>query len=550
MSKEIDCNPFKTIALSLSGGGYRATCFHLGTMCYLDSLSYNDKSLLERAKVISSVSGGTFVAVIYAECLAKGLGLKECFHRLYHFMTEVDVIGEAFDILKEKKWDFKKNKNLINAVSIVYRRHLTQECFGVLWNESKSHLTEISFNSTDFASGINFRFQKTKDDQGYIGNKYFQEKVEKAKHIRLADIIATSSCFPGGFEPILYPDDFMDENCVDNAQHRMTNKNSVSKRTFPLMDGGIYDNQGIDAVLLACDRMRRFYPEHENQEMPIDLYIISDVAEGPSKPFVLRKMLFKGRLMSSLNLNLIMSYSLIVALIILVVMLITKPKAFLIIETLFFSISFFLFLIIFAAKHCLCSKKLLRMLYIPEVLDVSLKKIFSYNLNTLLLSVYHRITSLIYMSSSVFMRQVRRLSIKQIYENEKWEQRRILNAIWDLRKDKVDGRNKDQELGIAYPSEKILNLTKEAMEMKTTLWFRDEELTGETTMPDKLIVCGQYTCCFNLLQYIERLFKSGICDSLDDAGKRTLELLRKKLRSDWDRFNTDPFWQLAEYKER
>lgn len=348
---------------------------------------------------------------------------------------------------------------------------------------------------------------------------------------------------------MLYPDDFMDENADGNAQLRMINKNNASKKTFPLMDGGIYDNQGIDAVLLASDRMKLFYPEHESQGMPIDLYIISDVAEGPTKPFVLRERLFKGRLLNCLNLNMVMCCSLIVSLIMFVMLLITKSKVFLIIETAFFSASSLLFLIIFVAKHCLCSKKLLRNFYAPEVLDAPLKKVFSYNLNTLLLSIYHRITSLIYMSSSVFMRQIRRLSIKQIYENSKWEDRRILNAIWDLRKDKVDSRNKDQELGIALPSERILNLTKEAMEMKTTLWFTYDELKGKFMMPDKLIACGQYTACFNLLQYIERLFKKKNFESLDETEKIALELLRKKLRSDWEKFNKEPFWLLEEYRE-
>jgi predicted acylesterase/phospholipase RssA len=170
--------PFNTIALSLSGGGYRATCFHLGTICYLDSVLYQNKSLLERVSVLSSVSGGTFVAVLYAESLAKGQGVRECFQRLYHFMTRVDVISEAFDILREKKWDFKKNRNLINAVSVVYYRHLTQERFGILWNESRSHLTEICFNSTDFASGINFRFQKTKANLLRVGELLFLFKIK------------------------------------------------------------------------------------------------------------------------------------------------------------------------------------------------------------------------------------------------------------------------------------------------------------------------------------------------------------------------------------
>ncbi len=58
--------PLNEIALCLSGGGYRAASFHLGTMDYLYRLKYKGEPLLHRVKAISTVSGGTFTGVLYA----------------------------------------------------------------------------------------------------------------------------------------------------------------------------------------------------------------------------------------------------------------------------------------------------------------------------------------------------------------------------------------------------------------------------------------------------------------------------------------------------
>lgn len=50
--------PFGEIALSFSGGGVRAVGFHLGSLSYLDHVG-----LREDVKILSTVSGGTFVGL-------------------------------------------------------------------------------------------------------------------------------------------------------------------------------------------------------------------------------------------------------------------------------------------------------------------------------------------------------------------------------------------------------------------------------------------------------------------------------------------------------
>ena len=53
---EIDSQPNAEIGLALSGGGYRATLFHLGALCRMNELGWLHK--LDR---VTSVSGGSIV---------------------------------------------------------------------------------------------------------------------------------------------------------------------------------------------------------------------------------------------------------------------------------------------------------------------------------------------------------------------------------------------------------------------------------------------------------------------------------------------------------
>lgn len=57
-------SPEHKLGLSLSGGGYRAAAFHLGTIRKLQQMG-----ILERVDVISTISGGSITGAYY--CLQK-----------------------------------------------------------------------------------------------------------------------------------------------------------------------------------------------------------------------------------------------------------------------------------------------------------------------------------------------------------------------------------------------------------------------------------------------------------------------------------------------
>ncbi|MEZ4980361.1 MAG: hypothetical protein R2769_02000 [Saprospiraceae bacterium] len=99
-----------------------------------------------------------------------------------------------------------------------------------------------------------------------FGNNGFRIPEEAGSCTRLGDIVAASSCFPMGFEPLVFPKDF----CADEASPLYQYWKEKGNKPLALMDGGIIDNQGIDGVNLAADRLKK-------ENIHIESYIISSV---------------------------------------------------------------------------------------------------------------------------------------------------------------------------------------------------------------------------------------------------------------------------------
>src|SRR5581483_8968341 len=129
------------------------------------------------------------------------------------------------------------------------------------------HLEAVAFNSTEFHNAVDFRFRNK--GTGFFGNYYLRINNAQAAEVRLSDAMAASSCFPGGFEPILWPSDFLYENAKDL---RAINP----KEPVGIMDGGIYDNQGIDTILRYKNAEETLY---------FDCIIISDVSSPYMNPY-------------------------------------------------------------------------------------------------------------------------------------------------------------------------------------------------------------------------------------------------------------------------
>jgi predicted acylesterase/phospholipase RssA len=111
------------IALSLSGGGYRAAAFHLGCMKCLNDEIRHEAPLLSRLAILSSISGGTITAVVYAHTLARGRSFQEFYEAVKDFLHRDELLNRAFGKLNNPDaWKAypMKQRNLINAFALVY----------------------------------------------------------------------------------------------------------------------------------------------------------------------------------------------------------------------------------------------------------------------------------------------------------------------------------------------------------------------------------------------------------------------------------------------
>src|SRR6266850_975560 len=242
------------IALAFSGGGYRASGFHLGTLECLDRLG-----LLDDVKVLSTISGGTFTGAAYALSRTRRTSFSEFRDTFALDLQKLNVIEQALGRLVESR-ESAVNASLICAAARVYDDVLFKNAyFGELFGGVV--FDDLAFNATEFVYGLSFRFAVSSSG-AVIGNKYFKVPPAAAEKIRIADIVAASSCFPGGFEPILFPDQFRFKDGLIPGEL----KTKEFEKPVPLMDGGIYDNQGISSVLLALKRNPQAF----------DLLLISD----------------------------------------------------------------------------------------------------------------------------------------------------------------------------------------------------------------------------------------------------------------------------------
>lgn len=247
-----DDAPFGRIALSFSGGGGRAAGFHLGTLVYLDRAD-----ILEDVTILSTVSGGSFVGASYALALKQAPDGED---RHVTFRNYFESFKEVLQTAKLLPWALKHMTSgcdsLVTALAQVYNdTFLKNARFGIFWGGRDIHLKDIIFNATEFRTGAAFRFQKS-DHPCVIGNDRVCISADYAKQMRLADVVASSSCIPVGLEPLNFPDDFRwpADSPGIVAAIKADLKRQCGNEDIPIMDGGVYDNQGIESALLAVRR--------------------------------------------------------------------------------------------------------------------------------------------------------------------------------------------------------------------------------------------------------------------------------------------------------
>jgi predicted acylesterase/phospholipase RssA len=527
--------PFSKIAISLSGGGYRATTFHLGALSLLNALDFGEERLLKEVKIVSTISGGTLTGVMYAQMLAEGKAFGDCFDKLYFLLEEDKLVARALQKLNNpKKWTNKhKSRDVINAFSEVYDEHFYDRgTFAALYDNKEGHLTDAIFGASEFTTGIQFRFQHGHEDERF-GNGNLSLPLEVAREIRLADAAAASSCFPGGFEPMIMPKDF--GNGPDSAVD-ISWSQTEHEPTTAIMDGGILDNQGIEGVKLAERR------HIKDGLSPIGTYIISDVAGENMEPFVVPKMkenwflnLFTFRRINVLALLSLIGLAASIYFFDLPVWAIILNSGVLTL-ILLWAATYFI------AQHFFYKEveNTFAGAQLPEILQ-DFKVITRTPVYIVAYLVRFRAMSAAKMVMDIFLRRIRRLQLNALYASPKWNGRIKDNNIYAL------SHKSTAEIGF-----RMTEVVNNANTMPTSLWFTEEQKANH--MLDDLIACGQFTLCYNLLEYCKELqtkeFQGqNVWEKTPQEQQQRIEALEKQLEDYWKQFMIDPYWLLNEEKK-
>jgi predicted acylesterase/phospholipase RssA len=495
---------FGEIALCLSGGGYRAATFALGTLDMLDELD-----LLNEVKLLSTVSGGTFTGLTYAAWQSEGKTFGEFYNYLGNFLKTTNCIDKALGNL----YDTPSSSGLsdisfIRSAAKAYSKLLIgDKKFKQLMDavNTQGRFKELIFNATEFRTGNSFRFRASFDPTVFIGSQIFAVPKDVAGEIYLADIVAASSCFPGAFEPIRFPDDFYWETSFGAIQAELIKdvnnpfaKPPVYKNGFnvggecialPLMDGGVFDNQGVTSAVTA-DRNHIFGLFLISDTSPRDNDILNLPKPKPSHGLVSLNTLFwlavglfalclagigiltylfffsEPRNFSRIQLNL--SY------------LVSIFPAFLLIGVLiwiYMQFRKFESVNVSGAEFSLWYY--FKRLSLPDAIEM----------------VKARINSVLAMTTNIFMKRIRQLESNNIKNTDTSRSKLVsFNLIYDLNptKDRDELWELDPEL---KPTDEMKSISERAERTPTTLWMNEEEFKV-------LIACGRCTTCFSLLKYL------------------------------------------------
>jgi predicted acylesterase/phospholipase RssA len=484
-----NANPFSEIALSLSGGGYRAAAFHLGTLDMLRRLG-----LLDSVKVISTVSGGTITGMWYAVSVAERKPFNEFYDQLYEFLRGNNVVAGAIENLSTKA-AVRAQPSLIKGAAEVYARpaFLGDRRLRLLLECEDERLSELIFNATDFRSGVSFRFGKSRSVGTVVGNEFAQINKEIAADVRLADIVAASSCFPSAFEPIRFPDDFdWGRASLETVRDSLDADKAHPVFNIPvcLMDGGIFDNQGVDSVLDV-------YHRKGNE---VGLFLISDTDRRSDSiyEFPPERQYFRLTFRAVAAIGWIL---LIISLVTIISLALSFSRAlyrpdFPVLEAVFVYVIPIVFAAVVAFALIWLRMKfgeLQETVYNMTRADLW-KFLRNITVSELVNLLEARLSSLIAMSSSIFMNRIRDLVYKDVNVYPKYQKKVRSNLIYDLVDEARYGavvREKN-----LIPSEALRESAAKAKDYPTNLWFFDEKDLNN------LIACGQATVCFNILRYL------------------------------------------------
>ena len=274
------------VGLALSGGGFRASLYHIGVLAKLAELD-----VLRHVEVLSCVSGGSIIGAHYYLELRRWLQEHEDSEILdanrqidrEHYVKIVERVQRSFLAGVQENLRMRVATNPKTALETMLRPTYSRtERLGELYDrhlfrrvdDGESHrprmldelliepkgtepmafvpprdnwlrrtpIPVLVLNATTLNTGHNWQFTATWmgesrwsidddiDGNARLRRPYYWQAPEEYRKLPLGRAVAASSCVPGLFEPVMLP------------------------RLYPgyavrLVDGGVHDNQGVASLL-------------------------------------------------------------------------------------------------------------------------------------------------------------------------------------------------------------------------------------------------------------------------------------------------------------
>jgi len=337
-----------------------------------------------------------------------------------------------------------------------------------------------------------------------------------AERVRVADAVASSSCFPGGFEPFLFPQQFHwpQDMPLPKVEAAL---GPGFKDGLPLMDGGIWDNQGVESLLLAFHRGRAA------------TLVVSDVAAREDDIYNFPVGHTRGWVtlrMASILAWVLFAVSLISA------VLVGKAG-----YDAWKAGAHGGFLFRYGIPFLFCAVVAVALVWLRVVLhevQATIRKqvavadvwhdLARLTVREALMMVELRVGSLLKLTSTLFMKRIRTLVFDNVVSGDPaYKGRLMANFIYAMDLEHPALFAKYPWLA---PSAAMRKLAKDAEAFPTTLWF------DTSAQFDMVARAGEATMCFVLLLYIVENREAELRDPESPLSK-----LFANLRQAWDGFN-------------
>ncbi len=264
------------IGLALSGGGYRATLFALGSLIRL-----NELGMLPKIKTITSVSGGAITAGFLAYKWDK-LYFDETTGIADNFFKEVtepliNFCEKTIDIPSVLKGILSFRYTIGDMISKKYDEYLFNNKL-LKDIASKNNAPEFIFYGTNYDTGVSVLITKE-----YLSDYRIGKALNH--HISLSEAVGISSSFPPFFSPVV-----IDGSKWEWVKTEFTDLYHIDRlrKKLLLCDGGLYDNLGIE-WLWKTGKYKNY-----------DTVFVCDSGEPLQTPYQYKNTMI-GKLKSKLN---------------------------------------------------------------------------------------------------------------------------------------------------------------------------------------------------------------------------------------------------------